>query len=397
MARTNSLNNLIYVLFFYVLHLAKASKPSIKTVTVNPYTLTPTIPTYISPSPPCPTITISTSHTSCPPLSSSSHPIYLYPSKKISPLSPISSGLAHTYHLQTTPTSCSQNLCILDAFITVPCTCPYSVPTTTLYTPCPSACSQTCYIGHQIYHETSCSTTIDSSTTPSTTPIPIIGPPTSLTMPTGGSTACSCPYYPPYPTYCNPPCPVHTPTSTPNITTQTLPTTTPNLVTCSCPYYSPYPTNCIFPCPTHTPTTTITRDPSAPTTTNLPPSSSPPTTTTPNLVTCSCPYYPPYPTNCIFPCPIHTPTTIITVPTTITLTQSCESITVTKGDSCAEVTGGPCSSPDCIYLSTVTLNCGCGDSIGTVTNCKTRCDNGACGTEWRTVALSCPMTPTLMV
>ncbi|TGO39451.1 hypothetical protein BHYA_0053g00040 [Botrytis hyacinthi] len=50
-----------------VLHLATASKPSIKTVTVNPCTLTPTIPTYISTSSPCPTITISTSHTSCPP------------------------------------------------------------------------------------------------------------------------------------------------------------------------------------------------------------------------------------------------------------------------------------------------------------------------------------------
>ncbi|KAK6594817.1 hypothetical protein H4I96_10548 [Botrytis cinerea] len=266
MARMNSLNNLIYLIFFSVLHLTKASKPSIKTVTVNPCTFTPTTPTYVSPSSPCPTITISTSHTSCPP---------------------------------TTPTSCSQNFCISDAFITVPCTCPYSVPTTTLYTPCPSACSQTCYIGHQIYHETSCSTTIANSPTPSTTTTPIIDPPTSLTIPTGGSTLCSCPYYPPYPTYCNPPCPVHTPTSTStlSITTQTLPTTTP--------------------------------------------------TTTPNLVTCSCPYYPPYPTNCIFPCPIHTPTTVITVPTTtstttaiITSAPSCESITITRGDSCAPIVGG---------------------------------------------------------
>ncbi|KAF7924114.1 uncharacterized protein EAE97_010726 [Botrytis byssoidea] len=288
MAKTNSLNNFIYFLFFFVLHLAKAFKPSIKTVTVNPCTLTPTIPTYISPSSPCPTITISTSHTSCPP---------------------------------TTPTSCSPNFCISDAFITVPCTCPYAVPTTTLYTPCPSACSQTCNIGHQIYHETSCSTTIVS--------------PTSLTVPTGGPTLCSCPYYPPYPTYCNPPCPVHTSTSTPSITTQTLPTTTPNFVTCSCPYYPPYPTNCIFPCPIHTLTTT-------------------------------------------------TPT--------ITPTSSCESITLTKGDSCPSVVGGPCSSPDCVYLSTVTINCGCGGSIGTVTSCKTTCDNGTCGTEWRTLALPCPTT-----
>ncbi|TGO07756.1 hypothetical protein BTUL_0249g00050 [Botrytis tulipae] len=67
MTKTNSLNDLIYFLFFFVLHLAKASKPSIKTVTVNPCSLSPTIPTYISPSSPCPTITISTSHTSCPP------------------------------------------------------------------------------------------------------------------------------------------------------------------------------------------------------------------------------------------------------------------------------------------------------------------------------------------
>ncbi|TEY38493.1 hypothetical protein BOTCAL_0487g00040 [Botryotinia calthae] len=285
MARINSLNNLIYLIFFSVLHLTEASKPSIKTVTVNPCTFTPTTPTYISPSSPCPTVTISTSHTSCPP---------------------------------TTPTSCSQNFCISDAFITVPCTCPYSVPTTTLYTPCPSACSQTCYIGHQIYHETSCPTTIAGSPTPSTTPTPIIDPPTSLTIPTGGSTICSCPYYPPYPTYCNPPCPVHTPTSTStstlSITTQTLPTTTTNLVTCSCPYY------------------------------------------------------PPYPTNCIFPCPIHTPTTVITVPTTtiITSAPSCESITITRGDSCAPIVGGP--------------------------YCKTTCD-GACGTEWQTVALPCPTIP----
>ncbi|KAF7915463.1 uncharacterized protein EAE98_011066 [Botrytis deweyae] len=313
MAKPNSLNNLICFLFFCVLHLAKASKPStIQTVTVNPCTLTPTVPTYASPSTPCPTITISTSHTSCPP---------------------------------TTPTSCSQNFCISDAFITVPCTCPYSVPTTTLYTPCPSACSQTCHIGHQIYHETSCS---------STTPTPIIDPPpTSLTIPTGGSTICSCPYYPPYPTYCNPPCPVHTPSSTPSITTQTLPTTTPNLVTCSCPYYPPYPTNCIFPCPIHTPTTVIT----VPTLTTITPSITP------------------------------------SITSTITPTPSCESITVTKGDSCASVVGGPCSSPDCIYLSTVTINCGCGGSIGTVTSCKTTCDNGACGTEWRTLALPCPTTP----
>ncbi|KAK6611433.1 hypothetical protein H4I95_02229 [Botrytis cinerea] len=63
----NSLNNLIYLIFFSVLHLTKASKPSIKTVTVNPCTFTPTTPTYVSPSSPCPTITISTSHTSCPP------------------------------------------------------------------------------------------------------------------------------------------------------------------------------------------------------------------------------------------------------------------------------------------------------------------------------------------
>ncbi|TGO72525.1 hypothetical protein BELL_0445g00100 [Botrytis elliptica] len=54
MAKPNSLNT-------------KASKPSIQTVTVNPCTLTPTVPTYASPSTPCPTITISTSHTSCPP------------------------------------------------------------------------------------------------------------------------------------------------------------------------------------------------------------------------------------------------------------------------------------------------------------------------------------------
>ncbi|CCD42503.1 hypothetical protein BofuT4_P075860.1 [Botrytis cinerea T4] len=67
MARMNSLNNLIYLIFFSVLHLTKASKPSIKTVTVNPCTFTPTTPTYVSPSSPCPTITISTSHTSCPP------------------------------------------------------------------------------------------------------------------------------------------------------------------------------------------------------------------------------------------------------------------------------------------------------------------------------------------
>ncbi|KAF7909473.1 uncharacterized protein EAF01_003191 [Botrytis porri] len=313
MARTISINNLIYFLFFSILHLTKASKPSIKTVTVNPCTLTPSIPTYLSPSLPCPTITITTSHTSCPP---------------------------------TTPTSCSQNFCISDAYITIPCTCPSSVPTTTLYTPCPSACSQTCHIGQQIYRETACSSTVDTYTTPN-----------------------------------------------PNITTRILPTTTPNLVTCSCPYYPPYPTNCVFPCPVHTPSTTITSDPSAPTTTNLP------STTPPNLVTCSCPYYPPYPTNCISPCPVHTPTTVITVPTATTitsaLTPSCQSITVTKGDSCASVIGGPCSSPDCIYLSTVTINCGCGGTIGTVTNCKTTCDNGACGTEWQTIALPCPTIPTI--
>ncbi|KAF7865258.1 hypothetical protein EAF04_006235 [Stromatinia cepivora] len=257
MTRIYLSNTWVFFLSSSIPHLIQASKPSIKTVTVNPCTLTPKTPTVVPPSPPCPTVTISTSHTSCPP---------------------------------TTPTSCSQNFCVSGAFITVPCTCPYSVPTTTLYTPCPSTCSQTCFTGHQIYHETSCSTTIDTYTTPTTT------------------------------------------------------------------------------------TTTAT------------------TTTTNNLVTCSCPYYPPYPTNCIFPCPVHTPTTVITVPTTITSAPSCESITITRGESCPPVVGGPCTSPDCIYLSTVTIKCGCGNSIGTVTSCKTTCD-GACGTTWQTVALPCPTVP----
>ncbi|CAD6443889.1 e6c12a51-57cd-4254-8ea1-cd16404c53ad [Sclerotinia trifoliorum] len=263
MARPHLSNTLVFLLLFSIPHISQASKPT-KTITVNPCTFTPTIPTVVSPSSPCPTVTISTSHTSCPP---------------------------------TNPTSCSQNFCISDAFISVPCTCPYSVPTTTVYTPCPSACSQTCFIGHQIYRETSCSTPIDTYTY--TTP-----------------------------------------------TTSTSTTTSNNLVTCSCPYYPPYPTNCIFPCPEHTPSTTTTSNPTTTSTTNP--------TTSNNLVTCSCPYYPPYPTNCIFPCPVHTPTTVITVPTTITSisTPSCDSITVTTGKSCPLIIGGPCESTsfDVMYL-----------------------------------------------
>ncbi|TGO20648.1 hypothetical protein BPAE_0278g00020 [Botrytis paeoniae] len=112
MARTISLNNLIYFLFFSVLHLAKASKPSIKTVTVNPCTLTPTSPTYISPSSPCPTITISTSHTSCPPFPAPVPTPYQQPPSTLHvPLpvrklvtSDIKSIMKHPVPLQSTPT-----------------------------------------------------------------------------------------------------------------------------------------------------------------------------------------------------------------------------------------------------------------------------------------------------
>ncbi|KAF7899947.1 hypothetical protein EAF00_004283 [Botryotinia globosa] len=250
MAKINSLNNVVYFLFFCrffldvvdiqstdditcrsVLHLATASKPSIKMVTVNPCSLSPTIPTYISPSSPCPTITISTSHTSC------HH-----------------SGFAYPNHLQTTPTSCSQNFCISDAFITVPCTCPYSVPTTTstLYphVPPPVRKLVTSDIKSTKKHAVPPHSTLQLLS-------PSHGWPNTLFCPSI------------LPTQFIAFRPVHI---TPSITTQPL-------------ISSPAPVPII-----------------------------------------------PYPTNCIFPCPIHTATTI-------TPTPNCESITLTKGVSCLLIVG----------------------------------------------------------
>lgn len=79
-----------------------------------------------------------------------------------------------------------------------------------------------------------------------------------------------------------------------------------------------------------------------------------------------------------------------TLPATITVgpsssTQGCVTVTSVNGGSCP--TPNPCTTVDCLLLSTVTLHCGC-PSIYTERVCASTCTPG-CGTTYNTVYIPC--------
>ncbi|PVH76274.1 hypothetical protein DL98DRAFT_657510 [Cadophora sp. DSE1049] len=86
--------------------------------------------------------------------------------------------------------------------------------------------------------------------------------------------------------------------------------------------------------------------------------------------------------------PTHTITSLVSCPTITTTTDSA---------SCPAPTPWPCPAPDCIYLSSLTIPCGCPTKVATAsvyTPCPKGC-NGACATQYVTAVESrCSTTGT---
>jgi len=99
---------------------------------------------------------------------------------------------------------------------------------------------------------------------------------------------------------------------------------------------------------------------------------------------------------------VSTSTLASPTPTTNPLSNTsflnCATKTITTTSStCAPLTQTNCLIPECIFLSTIYLNCDC-PTVGLVFTdtvfipCTTTCDSG-CATAYQTVATPCPTSP----
>jgi len=82
-------------------------------------------------------------------------------------------------------------------------------------------------------------------------------------------------------------------------------------------------------------------------------------------------------------------TTSTSYPTTTSASDTCYTITEYNKPPCT--IPSPCTTDDCITLSTITQSCGC-STIPTTDICLTYCPGG-CGVEYKTIYIPCPTSP----
>jgi hypothetical protein len=87
------------------------------------------------------------------------------------------------------------------------------------------------------------------------------------------------------------------------------------------------------------------------------------------------------------------PTTVLAWSTSsASSTDTCATITQTKGPQCPPVPGTTCSTPTCYAYATVTASCGCPLDIAVDLQCETTCGN-ECNTAYTTFLPPCPLSP----
>ncbi|KAH8816761.1 hypothetical protein F5884DRAFT_231586 [Xylogone sp. PMI_703] len=123
----------------------------------------------------------------------------LVAAQDVKPLCPTVTITTHSSACQApTPSICPQPFCILDRLIDVPCNCPKEVPTSTVYTACPTVCQGSCATGYRTQYETCTSTT--RTPTKLITPIrPTCDCSNTMIRPVEleSDIICNCPFQPP--------------------------------------------------------------------------------------------------------------------------------------------------------------------------------------------------------